>query len=262
MRTIITHFFNESFMLPFWLRHHLPLFDYGILIDHGSTDNSAAICRQLAPHWRYVRSRLDCFDAALTDAEVMRWEWDLAGFKLVLNVSEFLAATPESLDWMDTQLGVRNGAWLQAKIMIDSSPDVMPDPSRSLLESKSSGLFQSELLARLPRGEQDSLHRLLQINRARLYHQAHCGCYWEGRHNTNLSIPGACDPSCAHICWYMFSPWCEPFRERKLAFRSRLPENDLRNGRGFQHAWGRPELDTNFRRLSALLSPSIEAAQR
>lgn len=241
-------------MLPYWLRHHVPLFEYGVLIDHGSTDESAAICRELAPHWRYVQSRLDSFDAALNDAEVMRWEWDLAGFKIALNTSEFLAASPSRLQEIESQIGRRSGVWLQTKVMIDAAPGVMPDPSRPLLETKPHGLFQFELLARMGQGR-DELSRHMRINRGRLYHQALCGCYMPGRHDTNLLDLGHCDPDGAYVCWYAFSPWCEPFVERKLAFRSRISEQDRQSGRGFQHLWGRAQLDVHHQRLSQWLHP-------
>ena len=74
MRTVICHFFNEAYLLPWWLPHHIPMFDHGIMIDHGSTDESVEIVQRLAPHWRIVRSRLTMFDAFLTDQEVMSYE--------------------------------------------------------------------------------------------------------------------------------------------------------------------------------------------
>lgn len=52
MRTVLCHFYNEEYLLPWWLKHHRSMFDHGALIDHGSTDNSLDICRQLVPEWR------------------------------------------------------------------------------------------------------------------------------------------------------------------------------------------------------------------
>ena len=31
--TLISHLWNEAFLLPYWLRHHHPLFDHGVLLD-------------------------------------------------------------------------------------------------------------------------------------------------------------------------------------------------------------------------------------
>ena len=48
--TVITHFWNEEILLPYWLKHHLELFDHGILINYRSTDKSVEIIKELAPH--------------------------------------------------------------------------------------------------------------------------------------------------------------------------------------------------------------------
>ena len=32
-RVVISHFFNEAYLLPWWLKHHREIFDHGVLID-------------------------------------------------------------------------------------------------------------------------------------------------------------------------------------------------------------------------------------
>ena len=49
--TVISHFYNEEYLLPWWLMHHTKLFDHGILINKGSTDRSAQISKRFAPYW-------------------------------------------------------------------------------------------------------------------------------------------------------------------------------------------------------------------
>ncbi|MBJ3789276.1 glycosyltransferase family 2 protein, partial [Bacillus sp. OA1] len=44
-KTIISHFYNEEYLLPWWLMHHTKIFDHGILINRGSTDRSVEICK-------------------------------------------------------------------------------------------------------------------------------------------------------------------------------------------------------------------------
>jgi hypothetical protein len=34
MITVISHIFNEEYLLPFWLEHHRTIFDHGIIIDY------------------------------------------------------------------------------------------------------------------------------------------------------------------------------------------------------------------------------------
>jgi hypothetical protein len=33
MITLLSHFYNEEYLLPFWIEHHKKQFDYAILID-------------------------------------------------------------------------------------------------------------------------------------------------------------------------------------------------------------------------------------
>jgi hypothetical protein len=47
MKTVISHFYNEEYMLPWWLKHHRQYFDHGILIDYGSTDKSLDIIKKI-----------------------------------------------------------------------------------------------------------------------------------------------------------------------------------------------------------------------
>ena len=76
--TLISHFWNEEFLLPYWLRHHYPLFDHGVLLDYASTDQSVEIIRALAPRWEVRPSRNQWFDARDADAEVMEVEREFA----------------------------------------------------------------------------------------------------------------------------------------------------------------------------------------
>lgn len=80
--TLISHFWNEEFLLPYWLRQHYPLFDHGVLIDYASTDRSLEIIRELAPSWEVRPSANPWFDARDCDAEVMTIEREFAGWKI------------------------------------------------------------------------------------------------------------------------------------------------------------------------------------
>jgi len=74
MRVVVSHFFNEAYLLPWWLRHHREVFDHGVLIDRYSTDGSVDICRELVPSWEVVRSETAQFAAIMCDFEVMKHE--------------------------------------------------------------------------------------------------------------------------------------------------------------------------------------------
>ena len=72
--TVLTHVRNEELLMPHWLRHHLSLFDHGVIVDRGSTDRTLAIVRELAPDWEIVTSRNLVFDARACDREMMELE--------------------------------------------------------------------------------------------------------------------------------------------------------------------------------------------
>jgi hypothetical protein len=69
-KTIISHFYNEEYLLPWWLEHHKKYFNHGIMINYASTDNSVSIIRQACPDWTVINSRNKFFDAKLIDDEV------------------------------------------------------------------------------------------------------------------------------------------------------------------------------------------------
>ena len=71
MRTVICHFYNESYLLPWWLDHHKKIFNHGIMINHRSSDSSVDIIKTITPQWDIVDTLLSEFDAFMTDLEVM-----------------------------------------------------------------------------------------------------------------------------------------------------------------------------------------------
>jgi hypothetical protein len=90
-KTVISHIFNEEYLLPWWLEHHKKIFDHGIIIDYASTDRSIEIIKEICPTWTVVPSINAEFDAILADKEVMEYEHNLGhGWRVALNVTEFL----------------------------------------------------------------------------------------------------------------------------------------------------------------------------
>ena len=53
--TVISHIFNEEYLLPFWLENHKNMFDHGIIIDYCSTDSSVEIIKKYCPTWELNR---------------------------------------------------------------------------------------------------------------------------------------------------------------------------------------------------------------
>jgi hypothetical protein len=94
--SVISHIFNEEFLLPYWLDYHSKIFDYGIIIDYLSTDRSVEIVKKMCPTWKVVTTKnitsdgKPNFDAKKIDDEVIFYERELEGFKIALNTTEFI----------------------------------------------------------------------------------------------------------------------------------------------------------------------------
>lgn len=97
-KTVVCHFYNEEFLLPWWLKHHKHVFDHGIMIDYHSTDRSMELIREICPDWEIRYTRNKYFDSAAIDKEVMNVEQMLGGWRMCLNVTEFLYGNTDHLE--------------------------------------------------------------------------------------------------------------------------------------------------------------------
>jgi hypothetical protein len=97
-KTLLCHFYNEEWLLPFWLKHHREIFDHGILINYRSTDRSVDIIRELCPTWEIRDSRNPNFNADPVDSEIVDVERDISGWSLALNIPEFLIGNYSHMD--------------------------------------------------------------------------------------------------------------------------------------------------------------------
>lgn len=96
-KTVVCHFYNEEWLLPWWLQHHSKVFDHGIMIDYASTDRSIELIKKYCPTWEIRPSRNKHFDSAAIDQEVMDIEKTLTGWRMTLNVTEFLYGNTDHL---------------------------------------------------------------------------------------------------------------------------------------------------------------------
>lgn len=140
MRVVVSHFFNEAYLLPWWLRHHRDVFDHGVLIDRCSTDESVNICRELVPSWEVVRSETAQFEAIMCDFEVMKHEARFPNaWKIALTITEFLVARRLS----EMEQFVKSHDLIAVRVpravMVDTEPDRAPDPNVPLTEQNIAG---------------------------------------------------------------------------------------------------------------------------
>ena len=100
-KTVICHFYNEEYLLPWWLQHHKKIFDHGIMIDYASTDRSRRIIQAMCPNWQIVDSKNEYFTSDAVDREVEEYERNIVGWRICLNVTEFLYGNYQRM--IDTQ---------------------------------------------------------------------------------------------------------------------------------------------------------------
>ncbi len=268
MRTVITHFYNEEYLLPWWLKHHVRLFDHGVLIDHGSTDRSAEICREIAPHWRLVRSRLMYFDAFATDWEVMGFEQELPGWKIALNITEFLMPVYSLAD-VETHLlnHGRTGCAASGVYFVDCDQENIASHDISLPMQKHFGVDDNAVTDPTQRDLMGLLERPM---RNRFYHCNPLGMYTPGRHSSYhpdswFRIEGLV------LGYFGFAPWTQQTLQRRMQISGKIGPTDRRCGFGSADSRANEALHhTSYQTLrqsatnlmdNALLSTAIQLSQ-
>jgi hypothetical protein len=242
MRSVITHFYNEAYLLPWWLKHHVELFDHGVLINHNSTDDSLEICRELAPHWNIVNSKLTDFDAYLNDFEVMKYEEGLPGFKIALTTTEFLIPGVPLAE-IEGRIMHENfqAVGLSGAFMVDVEPSVEPSPDAPLVQQKRFGFLERDHPEALKPGNGYN----------RIYHRAPVGQYLPGRHSSYLYGADARMDD-VFIFKYAYSPWNAKMKARKTQIGARIPQTDRQRTWGWQHLRNEESLEEDYRKKLVL----------
>jgi nucleoside-diphosphate-sugar epimerase/SAM-dependent methyltransferase len=231
---LFSHFYNEEILLTQWIRHHAPLFDCAVLIDHKSTDTSRKIIAREAPEsWNLVNSHLNEFCAQETDNEVAGYEnsFDNNDWRLALTTTEFLMTLGlrrkenTTFDNMDGKRAIQ----IQSVSMIDTDPDATnTQPYNVIAAPKKSGFYFCEK----PEHEKTKVEKYMNGHYNRFMHNIRdfTNPYWLGRHN----FKHPAKPSNLHILKCLYTPFPD-FFARKLQIRARIPESNAREGWGFQH---------------------------
>lgn len=216
---LVSHFYNEEFLLPFWIKQHIGMFDDVVMIDYNSTDASVEIIKKLAPHWQIRKSRNEYFLIDPTDKEVMDVEKEFDGYwKMALNTTEFIVMPELNLKKFIVDLLEKRpdatcissrGAW-----MVDTTENVDKpvDPNAPLYSQRCHGTLGG-------------------ANRCRVIHKMPHGSYSGGRHNTSLQTVHPKDVFSKDIfycLWYGWSPYCESLRKRKMQIKTKLHPDDFR----------------------------------
>ena len=249
---LITHFYNEELLLPYFIRHHANMFDHAILIDYQSDDKSVDIINSLAPpSWRVVPSstgRSFFPGTPGNDGDVVWYEHQYPNdWKISLTTTEFLVF-PDMRKWLydfDTNLTKQHCFKFPAITMVGN--DAKP------LEKYTSLPLQRSAYANLGSGTHNLKKRkhefpkgyLVQVASAYFYERLmHVGykqkvyTYSDGRHA--ISLHNGLQPTTLNagfIMKYLLTPWPESIT-RKSQISKNIPEKDFGTGKGVQHTVG------------------------
>ena len=238
---LISHFFNEEVLLPFWIRHHAPMFDFAILIDYNSTDRSSEIIRREAPSsWKIVPSRNSEFIARLVDLEVMHYErmypraWKIAlntpEFLVHQNLRGYLAETEQSSDIQG----------LRFRSVGMSGDDSIPlRRFTSLVKQRTQYVCRPE--------EWHCSHA--ETSYSRYIHRSPSVEYGSGRHELH-NVESKWSPI-GFVAKFLYTPWPE-ILNRKAQIRSRIPASEFAKRSGFQHDVSKAELAAQKKDLGKL----------
>lgn len=245
MKSIISHFYNEEYLLPWWLNHHKKFFDYGLMINYNSTDRSVDIIKEICPDWQIVDSTNQDFAAIEVDEEVMWYERQIPGWKICLNVPEFLYGDFSSLNDEDKNTFKLAPAFY----FVDMENNTIPDIDKPLHEQYVWGCSYKDRNLDLSSPFERGL---------RCIHNFNSFNYGVGRHFHNYEY--ASDDFV--IFYYGLAPMNENIIKRKLQIQNRIPQKDKDRSFGGQHIITEEKLfdllNNSFRPLSKDLSEDIQ----
>lgn len=220
---LISHFFNEEFLLPYWIMHHAPMFDEVILINYSSTDSSVELIKKLAPkHWRIVDSRNEFFDAVACDDEVFdvgkMYPDDI--WKIALTTTEFIVWPDMKKDLDLTPEDI--SCYRLHNVAMVGDDSVPLNPNLPLVQQ------------RCKYGERQTYDRFIHR------YTNHLSKYYSpGRHFVHGPSVSAMN---AMLFKYLYTPWPESL-ERKLQIGARQPEKDIIKGFGYHHQYSKEKIE-------------------
>lgn len=230
MNTVITHFYNEEYLLPWWLTHHKQMFDHGILIDYASTDRSCDIIKEICPHWQIIQSQNKEFGSLEVDDEIYEIEKSIEGWRIALTITEFLTGNMKVLENKQS-----DDLYIESILLIDEPSNffIEPDPNKSLLQQRTFGVYP-------PVVEINFLNKgLRRFSKFAKPHRR-----GGGRHYFDEPV----DPDFLISCC-LFSPYTDAFVKRKMQIQTRIPQRDKDLSFGWHHLVTREMLDERLMTL-------------
>lgn len=215
-KIVFAHFYNEEYLLPFWLKHHKRIFDHGVLFNYASTDRSCEIIKEICPNWEIYESENKTFSAADIEKEILIKEhkYNQGDYRAILNVTEFLICKSNFFAKSNEKIQFL----VPSFAMFDNKQNLYKDlePNKPLIKQRTNGL---------------DYKTHFHFRKSRSIHNYNINSYPLGRHYNFYNTEDAV------ICWYGFSPFNKKTIKRKMQIGSRVPIGDKRRGWGFQHLW-------------------------
>jgi hypothetical protein len=212
MATLLSHFYNEEYLLPFWLNHHKKYFETGIMINYGSTDKSVEIIKDICPDWKIVNTRYPYFYAPWIDVEVVDYEREIQGYRICLNTTEFLLG---NFHVLENSIEPKQHI-IREHIMVDSPEQEFTDIKEDLIKERQFGIHRLKVFEG-DRGAR-SLHNYL------IDYPSVTG---PGRHFMRPTCP--CDGIPVSedfiILWYGYAPFNDKLVKRKLQIQTKHHPN-------------------------------------
>ena len=213
--TLISHIYNEEYLLPFWLEHHKNMVDEFIIVDYKSTDKSLDICKQY--NCKILTSKNEMFEAHEIDKEILDIEESIQDIKIVLNTTEFLF-TSIPIKELFTQ---EKNSYRITSYVPYSNKEYVIDHYMILMNN----LLNHDVKYH------EGTHGV-NFRGYRTIHNYSNGNYHLGRHGTyhhNILSDKL------FILWFGYFPLNNNLLKRKLQIQNKIPESDKNHRRGFQH---------------------------
>ncbi len=226
---VITRFTNEEYLMPWWIQHHVQLFDHGIMIDCGSKDNTADIVKEYAPNWEIVRHDDKEFFVRDDIQEGMDYERLYPGcWKMTMNPSEFFCT--RNMDALLSSLeadGVM--AYAPHGINMADPPGVYDADEltydKPLVAQRYHGYFEKD---RTRSSRFTFTYPGIERYRSRVLHCFEDGNFKDPKLCGNgihyLGYPFSFPMADALILWFVYSPWTDAIIQRRLNQYYYMPE--------------------------------------
>jgi hypothetical protein len=218
--TVISSFYNEEYLLPWWLECNKKVFDHGILFNYFSNDKSVEIIKRICPTWEIINTKQKMWSDIANEEDVTSAEKTVDGFKINIAITEFVIQVKQF-----TLLKSKKCYAIPMYVMVDTKPEDIPTYKKSLIEQKKTGYLSEK-------------------NKYRFLHNYTDGAYSTyGRHRTTHKLYQCF----AFIIFkYAYSPWNKDLIKRKLSMKTNC---DPYGKHGKHHLWGGKRLLEEYNKL-------------